>query len=80
MSSSFGNWFSKLRKQVSQPEPRQKPPAAPKPDPGAEHQPGAPYKKGDFIGQRYQVERVLGIGGFGIVYLVYSHETGVFTP
>jgi len=37
--------------------------------------PGAHYKKGDFIGQKYQVYGVLGKGGFGIVYLVYSHET-----
>ncbi|MEK6900959.1 MAG: protein kinase, partial [Nanoarchaeota archaeon] len=35
----------------------------------------APYKKGDFIGQKYEVYDVLGMGGFGIVYLVYSHET-----
>ncbi len=33
------------------------------------------YKKGDFIGQKYEVYGVLGIGGFGVVYLVYSHET-----
>lgn len=33
------------------------------------------YKKGDFIGQKYEVYDVLGEGGFGIVYLVYSHET-----
>src|SRR3989338_232370 len=32
------------------------------------------YKKGDFIGQKYEVYDVLGMGGFGIVYLVYSHE------
>jgi tetratricopeptide (TPR) repeat protein/tRNA A-37 threonylcarbamoyl transferase component Bud32 len=38
-------------------------------------QPGAPYKKGDFIGQKYEVYGILGQGGFGIVYLVYSHET-----
>ena len=38
--------------------------------------PGAPYKKGDFIGQKYEVYGVLGMGGFGIVYLVISHETG----
>jgi tetratricopeptide (TPR) repeat protein/tRNA A-37 threonylcarbamoyl transferase component Bud32 len=36
--------------------------------------PGATYKKGDFIGQKYEVYGVLGAGGFGIVYLVYSHE------
>ena len=32
------------------------------------------YKKGDFIGKDYEVYDVLGMGGFGIVYLVYSHE------
>jgi len=76
MSSFFGNWFGKSKKKVSQPEPRQNPPATPKPTPGADHQPGAYYKKGDFIGQKYEVYGVLGVGGFGIVYLVYSHETG----
>ncbi len=33
------------------------------------------YKKGDFIGQKYEVFDVLGMGGCGIVYLVYSNET-----
>ncbi|MDO9288979.1 MAG: hypothetical protein Q7T83_09320, partial [Thermodesulfovibrionales bacterium] len=33
-----------------------------------------PYKKGDFIGQKYEVYGVLGEGGFGIVYLVYYDE------
>ena len=32
------------------------------------------YKKGDFIGQKYEVYGVLGEGGFGIVYLVYYDE------
>ncbi len=36
---------------------------------------GAAYKKGDFIGQIYEVFGVLGVGGFSVVYLVYSHET-----
>ncbi|MCX6841550.1 MAG: serine/threonine-protein kinase [candidate division WOR-3 bacterium] len=41
--------------------------------------PGAAYKKGDVIGQKYEVYGVLGTGGCGIVYLVYSHETkGVY--
>jgi len=47
MSSSFGNWFGKSKKQVSQPQPEQKPPETPKQTPGADHLPGAPYKKGD---------------------------------
>ena len=76
MSSSFGNWFGKSKKQVSQPEPKQNPPAIPKSAPGADLQLSAHYKKGDFIGQKYEVYGVLGVGGFGIVYLVYSHETG----
>jgi len=37
---------------------------------------GSPYKKGDFIGQKYEVYGVLGKGGCGVVYLVYSHQTG----
>jgi tetratricopeptide (TPR) repeat protein len=47
-----------------------------KPTPKQNLQPGAPYKKGDFIGQKYEVYGVLGKGGFGVVYLVYSHELG----
>src|SRR5450830_1782847 len=39
-------------------------------------QPGAAYKKGDFIGQEYEVYGILGKGGCGVVYLVYSHELG----
>ena len=33
------------------------------------------FRKGDFIGQKYEVFGVLGEGACGIVYLVYSHET-----
>lgn len=33
------------------------------------------YKKGDFIGPKYEVHDVLGMGGFGIVYLIYDHES-----
>src|ERR1700674_2833453 len=35
----------------------------------------ATYAKGDFIGTKYEVHAVLGVGGFGVVYLVYSHWT-----
>ena len=46
----------------------------------SQHNPSVPprkalFKKGDFIGQKYEVFDVLGEGGFGIVYLVYSHKT-----
>jgi serine/threonine protein kinase len=41
----------------------------------SKHNPEIPFEKGSFIGQKYQVYGVLGQGGFGIVYLVYSHET-----
>ena len=36
--------------------------------------PAAIYRKGDFIGKSYEVFGVLGVGGFSVVYLVYSHE------
>lgn len=32
-------------------------------------------ERGNFIGQKYEVIKEVGHGGFGIVYLVYSHET-----
>jgi tetratricopeptide (TPR) repeat protein len=31
--------------------------------------------RGSFIGQKYELLREVGHGGFGVVYLVYSHET-----
>lgn len=34
------------------------------------------YRKGDFIGRDYEVFGVLGRGGFGVVYLVYSRQSG----
>lgn len=40
----------------------------------SEDHPGAVYRKGEFIGKNYEVLGVLGVGGFSVVYLVYSHE------
>lgn len=76
MSGSSGNWFSKLFKKGSQPQPKQDPGVSPKPTPEKDLQLGEAYKKGDFIGQKYEVYEILGKGGFGVVYLVYSRETG----
>lgn len=74
VSNFFGKLFKKAPDKRSQPEP--KPAFEPRRKPIAEQAPppGAAYKKGDFIGQFYQVNSVLGIGGFGVVYLVYSHQ------
>src|SRR5450830_777609 len=46
-----------------------------KPTPEQGLQLAAPYKKGDTIGHNYEVRGMLGNGGFGVVYLVYLHET-----
>lgn len=40
--------------------------------------PPPPKGSGQFIGQKYEIHKVLGKGGFGIVYLVYSNETRSF--
>ena len=32
------------------------------------------YQPGDVIGQKYEVHSVLGMGGFGVVYLVYDRQ------
>ncbi|MBN2147211.1 MAG: tetratricopeptide repeat protein [Anaerolineales bacterium] len=75
MSDSSGKWFSKLFKKVSQSEPRLDRVAAPNLTPEQYPQPTATFQKGDFIGQKYEVYRVLGKGGFGIVYLVNSVDS-----
>lgn len=41
----------------------------------AARHPRAVYKKGDSIGNTYEVLGVLGLGGFSVVYLAYSRET-----
>src|SRR5512141_1978864 len=38
---------------------------------------GAAYEKGDIIGGLYVVQGILGVGGFGVVYLVQARESGV---
>lgn len=44
--------------------------------PKGDPQPISAYKIGEIIGQMFEIQRVLGKGGFGIVYQVYGRETG----
>lgn len=73
----FGGLFGRSG-QDEAPEPGKSRPPAGKPGAtfGTEQPLGMPYKIGDFIGRQFEVYDVLGRGGFGIVYLVYCHETG----
>ncbi len=75
MSNPSGKWFGKLFKKDSRLESKSSPNSVPEPAPQQNPQAGAAYKKGDFIGQKYEVYGVLGRGGFGIVYLVYSIDS-----
>jgi len=63
-SGFFGSFFAG-RNEAAAPRRDQSPPTSS----------GTPYKKGDLIGGKYEVHGVLGKGGFGVVYLVYSRET-----
>ncbi|MBN2147212.1 MAG: tetratricopeptide repeat protein [Anaerolineales bacterium] len=76
MSGFFGSWFRRSdNKGKSKPDKGLGTSAGPMPFKLGDHQPGISYKKGDIIGQKYEVKGILGKGGFGVVYLVYSHET-----
>ena len=72
----FGSRFGGSRREGA-PEPGKAGAPAPGPElAGPAQLPvAAPYKKGDFIGQKYEVYGTLGKGGCGVVYLVYCHET-----
>lgn len=72
----MNNWFKRL---IGKFEKRESPPlptTATKPSRQKTLVPRAPTTGHDFIGRNYEVYDTLGKGGFGIVYLVYSHETG----
>src|SRR6266496_1566080 len=62
MKSLFENPFGKRRQDAPKPV---QPAAKPLEEPSFE-----PYKKGDVIGGKYYVHRILGMGGFGIVLCV----------
>jgi eukaryotic-like serine/threonine-protein kinase len=60
---SIRRWLKRGSRPSKTPSPKSEPP-------------GTAYKKGDFIGKPYEVLGILGVGGFSVVYLVHSHETG----
>jgi tetratricopeptide (TPR) repeat protein len=79
MRNFIGSMFGKSKKD-NPPEGRKKRATQAGRPAGAAGTPiqGTPYKKGDFIGKKYEVYDVLGKGGFGIVYLVYACAGGVY--
>jgi serine/threonine protein kinase len=71
----FGGIFRKAPQEAQQHGPQTKKALARLVIPAkTETHPGAVYRKGEYIGKQYEVLGVLGVGGFSVVYLVYSHE------
>jgi eukaryotic-like serine/threonine-protein kinase len=74
MRSFFSSWFRRSNQKKSQSGNSPNLAAVPNPLHRGDLQPVVPYKKGDIIGQKYEVKGILGKGGFGVVYQVYSRE------
>ncbi len=74
MSKFSGNWFDKIFNKGAKSEPKPNPSVKPLFPPKKSRQYKTQYKIGDLIHQKYRVGNILGKGGFGIVYLVYSQE------
>ena len=70
MKNFFENLFGR------KPTPQDVKPRAPTPLMSPSQEPVGPYAAGDVIAGKYDVRRVLGKGGCGIVYLVRLRETG----
>jgi len=70
MKNFFENLFGR------KPPPQDVKPRAPTPLMSPSQEPVGPYAAGDVIAGKYDVRRVLGKGGCGIVYLVRLRETG----
>ena len=49
-------------------------PSPPAPPPSPSAKPTTAYQKGDVIGDEWEVQRTLGEGGFGVVYLVSNRQ------
>jgi serine/threonine protein kinase len=76
MGNPFGDRLGTLFKKVPRPEQTLNRDVAPGPAGNKDSQRQAIFGQGDLIGYDYEVKRVIGEGGFGVVYLVYWHATG----